>query len=82
VAAQHPKTDSVVDLNAAACPGGKFTSSIDGVAVRRDDGVHFTDQGGSFLAKDLMPAIVASGRAQMAASATTATTTPPASAGG
>ena len=25
VAALHPKTDSVVDLDAAACPGGKFT---------------------------------------------------------
>ncbi len=33
VAALHPKTDSVVDLNAAACPGGKFTPSLDGVAV-------------------------------------------------
>ena len=34
VAALHPKTDSVVDLNAAVCPGGKFTTSLDGVAVR------------------------------------------------
>jgi peptidoglycan/LPS O-acetylase OafA/YrhL len=75
VAALHPKTDSVVDLNAAVCPGGKFTTSIDGVAVRRSDGVHFTDQGGVVLAKDLMPGIVAAGRAQMAASATTTTTT-------
>ena len=24
VAAEHPQTDSVVDLNAAACPGGKY----------------------------------------------------------
>jgi hypothetical protein len=82
VAALHPKTDSVVDLDAAVCPGGKYTSSVDGVAVRRDDGVHFTDQGGAFLAKDLMPAIVAAGRAQLAASPTTTTTAPPSSAGG
>jgi hypothetical protein len=85
VAAAHPKTESVVDLNAAVCPGGKFTTSIDGVAVRRNDGVHFTDQGGAVLAKDLMPAIVASGRAQMAASgggSTTTTTAPPASSAG
>ena len=66
VAALHPKTDSVVDLDAAVCPGGKFTSSLDGVAVRRSDGIHFTDQGGAVLAKDLMPAVVAAGRAQMA----------------
>ena len=26
VAAQHPQTDSVVDLNAAACPGGRYAS--------------------------------------------------------
>ncbi len=73
VAARHPKTDSVVDLDAAVCPGGKFTSSLDGVAVRRSDGIHFTDQGGAVLAKDIMPAVVAAGRAQMAVSATTAT---------
>ncbi len=76
VAARHPKTDSVVDLDAAVCPGGKFTSSLDGVAVRRSDGIHFTDQGGAVLAKDLMPAVVAAGRAQMAVSATTTTTAP------
>ena len=46
VAALHPKTDSVVDLDAAACPGGKFTGPLDGVAVRRSDGIHFTVQGG------------------------------------
>ena len=85
VAALHPKTDSVVDLDGVVCPGGTFTTTIDGAAVRRDDGVHFTDLGGAVVAKDIMPPIVASGRAQMAASATSKTTTtaPPApSAGG
>ena len=67
VAAEHPKTDSVVDLDAAACPGGKFASTVDGVVIRRSDGVHFTDAGGEVLAPKLMPPIVAAGRAQVAA---------------
>jgi hypothetical protein len=66
VAAAHPQTDSVVDLHAAVCPGGKFTSTIDGVTVRETDGVHFTVAGGQLLAPVLMPPIVAAGRAQMA----------------
>jgi peptidoglycan/LPS O-acetylase OafA/YrhL len=69
VAAEHPATDSVVDLNAATCPGGKFSTDVDGVAVRRSDGVHFTDAAGPVLAPKLMPAIVAAGRAQAAAAA-------------
>ena len=77
VAASHPKTDSVVDLNAAACPGGKFTPSLDRIPFRTDDGVHFTDAGGELVAKDIMPPIVAAGRAQMARAATTTTTTRP-----
>ncbi len=68
VAAEHPLTDSVVDLNAAACPGGKFATTVDGVALRRNDGVHFTTPGGIWLAPKLMPAIVAAGRAQAASS--------------
>jgi lysophospholipase L1-like esterase len=69
VAAAHPQTDSVVDLNAAACPGGKFTSTVGGVVIRRSDGVHFTNAGGELLAPKLMPPIVAAGRAQAAAGA-------------
>ncbi len=69
VAAAHPLTDSVVDLNAAACPGGKYTTTVHGAAIRRNDGVHFTDQGGAILAPDLMPGIVAAGRAQIAQAA-------------
>ena len=66
MAAEHPLTDSVVDLNAAACPGGKYTSTVDGVVIRRSDGVHFTNAGGEFLAPKIMPPIVAAGRAQAA----------------
>ncbi len=68
VAAEHPQTDSVVDLAAVTCPGGKFSTSVDGVAIRRTDGVHFTDAGGVVLGPKIMPAIIASGRGQMAAS--------------
>jgi peptidoglycan/LPS O-acetylase OafA/YrhL len=71
VAAEHPATDSVVDLHAAACPGDKFSTTVRGVAIRRSDGVHFTDAGGVALAPYLMPEIVAAGRAQMAATAST-----------
>jgi len=67
VAAEHPLTDSVVDLNAAACPAGKYTSTADGVVIRRTDGIHFTNAGGELLAPKLMPPIVAAGRAQAAA---------------
>ncbi len=68
VAAEHPATDSVVDLHAAVCPGGKYSATKDGVQIRTpNDGVHFTIAAGKVLAPDLMPAIVAAGRAQMAA---------------
>jgi peptidoglycan/LPS O-acetylase OafA/YrhL len=67
VAAEHPQTDSVVDLNAAACPHGQFASSIGGVNIRWSDGVHFSITGGEYLAPRIMPPIVAVGRAQAAA---------------
>jgi peptidoglycan/LPS O-acetylase OafA/YrhL len=69
VAAEHPQTDSVVDLFGAVCPGGKYAASVGGVSMRRSDGVHFTIAGGQYLAPRLMPAIVATGRAQAAAGA-------------
>jgi hypothetical protein len=74
VAAEHATTDSAVNLFGAACPGGKFASTVHGVTIRQTDGVHFTVAGGQYLAPTLMPAIVAAGRAQMAAASTTTTT--------
>jgi hypothetical protein len=69
IAAAHPGTVSVDDLDKAACPGGRYASTVQGVVIRTvDDGVHFTPQGGVFLAPALMPPIVAAGRAQMAGS--------------
>jgi peptidoglycan/LPS O-acetylase OafA/YrhL len=76
VAAEHPKTDTAVNLFGAACPKGKFAGSIHGVAIRETDGVHFTVAGGEYVAPAIMPAIVAAGRAQMAGAA------PPDSPGG
>jgi peptidoglycan/LPS O-acetylase OafA/YrhL len=76
VAAAHPETDTAVDLFGAACPNGKFTVSIHGVAIRQTDGVHFTVAGGEYVAPAIMPEIVAAGRAQMAGTA------PPDSPGG
>jgi peptidoglycan/LPS O-acetylase OafA/YrhL len=78
VAALHPQTDTVVDLNAAACPGGHYTVTLHGQTIRSvDDGVHFTPAGGVVLAPVLMPAVVAAGRAQRAAAAASAGTEPP-----
>jgi peptidoglycan/LPS O-acetylase OafA/YrhL len=65
VAAAHPGTDSVADLNAAACPRGRYSAKKGGVTIRtNDDGIHFTPAGGVVLAPYVMPEIVASGRAQ------------------
>jgi peptidoglycan/LPS O-acetylase OafA/YrhL len=65
VAEENPRTDSVADLDAAACPGGHYTATIGGVTIRTvNDGVHFTPAGGVFLAPSIMPEIVAAGRAQ------------------
>ncbi len=77
IAQAHPRTVSVDDLEKAACPGGRYASTVHGVVIRTaNDGVHFTPQGGVFLAPALIPPIVAAGRAQMAGG------TAPASAGG
>ena len=45
VAAEHPTTDSVVDLYAAAARAASSPATVDGVVIRRTDGVHFTDAG-------------------------------------
>jgi peptidoglycan/LPS O-acetylase OafA/YrhL len=77
VAAEHPTTDSVVDLHAAVCPKGHYSAYKNGVLIRTpNDGVHFTVAAGPILAPYLMPGIVAAGRAQAEATATTTTTAP------
>ena len=61
VAAAHPSTVSLVDLNAMVCPGGQYHASLDGIAVRSPDGIHFLGTSGPFLGPRLWPAIVAAG---------------------
>ena len=38
---RHPHVSAVVDLGAIVCPGGRFTSMVNGVRIRTADGVHF-----------------------------------------
>jgi hypothetical protein len=67
VAAEHPTTDSVVDLDALVCPGGRFTATYKGTTIRTSpDGIHFTDEAGLVLGPALMPPILSAGRQQMA----------------
>ncbi len=66
VAAEHPTTDSVVDLNALVCPGARYTPTYKGTTIRTSDGIHFTDQAGLVLGRALMPPILSAGRKQMA----------------
>ena len=61
VAAAHPSTVSLVDLNAMVCPGRQYHASLDGIAVRSPDGIHFLGTSGPFLGPRLWPAIVAAG---------------------
>jgi peptidoglycan/LPS O-acetylase OafA/YrhL len=74
IAAAHPRTVSVDDLDKAACPMGRYASTVQGVVIRTvNDGVHFTPQGGVFLAPAIVPPMVAAGRAQMAGGTTSST---------
>jgi hypothetical protein len=71
VAAAHPGLDSVVNLDRAACPGGRYSNTLDDVTIRTvNDGVHFSPKAGVVLAPYVMPEIVAAGRAQAASSGT------------
>jgi peptidoglycan/LPS O-acetylase OafA/YrhL len=55
-AADHPDV-TLLDLDAHACPGGKYAARIDGVSMRTD-GVHFTLPGARLLWKWLGPAVL------------------------
>ncbi len=65
VAAEFPATDSVVDLDGLVCPGGTYAWKYRGRTIRESDGVHFTATAGLQLGPALLPAILASGRAQI-----------------
>ena len=57
VAARHPGTATVIDLNALLDPGGHFTSVVDGVTVRWADGIHVTRAGGQWSEQFVLPTI-------------------------
>jgi hypothetical protein len=40
-AARHPGTVTVLDLNRLVCPTGRYTATLDGIAMR-SDGLHYT----------------------------------------
>jgi hypothetical protein len=58
VAAKHPNTVYLQDLNAEVCPGGSYAEDLKGVPVRQADGLHFDMQpgsGGDYLAPAILP---------------------------
>jgi peptidoglycan/LPS O-acetylase OafA/YrhL len=61
VAAQHPATASVFDLNRILDPAGRFQQTIDGVAVRWPDGIHISKAGGEWLQHVMLPSIAEAG---------------------
>ncbi len=67
VAAEHPTTVRLEDFGAMLCPGGVFSTTVDGVQLRDGDGVHIvpTSAAGQWLAARLLPEVVQLGRLQM-----------------
>ncbi len=67
VAAAHPATVALVDFGSLLCPGGQFTTTVDGVALRDGDGVHIIPSAaaGQWLDARLLPSLVRIGRLQM-----------------
>jgi len=59
--ARHPGV-VLFDLNALVSPGGHFASVIDGKPVRSADGIHFSYEGGAYVADQLYTVMVAAGR--------------------
>jgi peptidoglycan/LPS O-acetylase OafA/YrhL len=57
VAAKNPTTVKVVDLNAMLGPNHRYTSSVDGITMRWDDGVHVTDEAGLWLRPKIYPTV-------------------------
>jgi hypothetical protein len=65
VAAANPTTTTVFDLYGQVCPGGQYMATLGGVPLRGSDGVHFTVEGGEYLARSILPVLVQQGRAQI-----------------
>jgi hypothetical protein len=71
VAARHPGTVTVVDLNRILEPSGHYQSAVDGVTVRWADGVHISKQGGEWLQARVLPTIAQLGLDVRAGAGTT-----------
>jgi peptidoglycan/LPS O-acetylase OafA/YrhL len=50
----HPGRYTLIDLNRYVSPGGRFTDTLDGITIR-DDGVHFTIEGATYVSEWLAP---------------------------
>lgn len=57
VAASHPRTTTLIDLNHILDPDAVYTSTIDGIEVRMSDGIHVTVQGGEWLQHLILPEV-------------------------
>jgi len=56
VAARHPKSVTLIDLNRMLDPKGHYTMTVDRVAMRwPDDGIHISTAGGEWLQPRLLP---------------------------
>jgi hypothetical protein len=75
-AATDPAKVSVYDFNQLVCPNGKYTWEQGGVQVRTPDGIHFTFAGSEYLARYILPELVAQGREQMAQPVTPPSSSP------
>jgi len=62
VAAEHPGQVSVIPLNRYLDPDGHYTASIDGQVMRFADGVHTTQEAGTYLAPKILPQLAEAGR--------------------
>jgi peptidoglycan/LPS O-acetylase OafA/YrhL len=54
---------TVFDLGALADPDGRYTAVLDGLTIRRTDGVHFTQAGADLLAPAVLNALAGPGAA-------------------
>jgi hypothetical protein len=57
VAARHPGSVTVVDLNAVLDPQGHFQTVVDGVTVRWTDGIHVSKAGGQWAEQFILPTV-------------------------
>ncbi len=57
VAAAHPGLVTVLDLNRLVDPDGVWADSINGVAIRHEDRVHFSSAGASYIGQWLAPQV-------------------------